>query len=150
MLREDPSLLIQQTQVSLLQSLHDVFSIHKIDICLPEVTPTQLQTSFQFLLTIQVKLSAPLTSTLAPLTITGLGRPWSGEQMALKGRPNRRPRVGDSEVGDRGRPSSCVLDPFQKGQLIRERFLLKVFCWAGSAGRHISHMNARSLQSSLQ
>lgn len=68
--------------------------------------------------------------------------------MALKGRPNSRPRVGDSEVGDRGRPSSCVLDPFQKGQLIRERFLLKVFCWAGSAGRHISHMNAISLQKS--
>lgn len=53
--------------------------------------------------------------------------------MALKGRPKSRPRVGDSEVGDRGRPSSCVLEPFQKGQLISERFLLKVFCCAGSA-----------------
>lgn len=60
--------------------------------------------------------------------MTGLGRPWSEEQMAAKGRPKSRPRVGDSEVGDRGRPSSCVLEPFQKGQLIRERFLLKVFC----------------------
>lgn len=69
------------------------------------------------------------------LTMTGLGRPWSGEQMELRGRPNNRPRVGDSEVGDRGRPSSCVLEPLQKGQLIRDLFLLKDFCWPGSADR---------------
>lgn len=69
------------------------------------------------------------------LTMTGLGRLWSGEQMELRGRPNSRPWVGESEVGDRGRPSSCVLEPLQKGQLIRDLFLLKDFCWPGSAGR---------------
>lgn len=74
-----------------------------------------------------------MTSTW--LTMTGLGRLWSGEQMELRGRPNSRPWVGESEVGDRGRPSSCVLEPLQNGQLIRDLFLLKDFCWPGSAGR---------------
>lgn len=78
--------------------------------------------------------SLPVYMTSTWLTMTGLGRPWSGEQMELRGRPNSRPWVGESEVGDRGRPSSCVLEPLQKGQLIRDLFLLKDFCWPGSAG----------------
>lgn len=78
-------------------------------------------------------LTPPVTRVR--LTMTALGRPWSGEQMELSGRPKSRPWAGPSEVGDSGTLSSCGLEPFQKGQLIRDRFLLKVFCWAGSARR---------------
>lgn len=71
------------------------------------------------------------------LTMTGLGRLFSGEQMEFKGCPNSRPWAAESKVGDRGMPSSCVLEPLQKGQLIRDLFLLKDFCWPGSVGRKI-------------
>lgn len=67
--------------------------------------------------------------------MTGLGRPFSEEQMELKDRPNSRPWAEEGKVGDSGTPSSCVLEPLQKGQLIRDLFLLKGFCWAGSVGR---------------
>lgn len=48
--------------------------------------------------------------------------------MEPRGRPKSRPWGGSSKVGDRGAPSSWGLEPLQKGQLIRDRFLLKVFC----------------------
>lgn len=62
------------------------------------------------------------------LTMTGLGRPLSAEQTEASGRPKRCPGVGPGEVGLSGEAaSSWLLEPLQKGQLIRERLRLNDF-----------------------